>query len=169
MAAPISELTSPVTLFGNPLLRTPAVPVKDFSSPLLENAKRMGAIMQASDGVGIAAQQCGLLCHLALVAGEGDKVLPLVNARITEHSEERIEDVEGCLSLPGLQIVVPRWVGVRIEAQDLEGESFHIELQGQEARIAQHELDHLAGRLIFDYLPVFEKIVLLEQIRQQQL
>ena len=167
MAAENSTLnSSEVILFGNPLLRTPAKKIEDFSPTLTQTAKRMGEIMRRQKGVGIAAQQCGFLGHLALIEREGEKILPLVNGEIIEHSEEWEAETEGCLSLPGVEITVPRFQAIRLRGQDLQGEEFYLELHGREARIVQHELDHLRGRLILDYLPAFSRLDLLQQITE---
>lgn len=160
------QLDARIRIFPDPILRSPAKKITEFDEALKKTANRMALFMRASGGQGIAAQQCGLLGAILLFEHE-DKIVPAINPRLLEYSEEVVVEAEGCLSLPGLEFQVPRFEAVRAEAQDLEGSAFTMELVGNSARVLQHEMDHLHGRIVFDYLPAADKISLLSQIPSQ--
>jgi peptide deformylase len=137
--------------FGDPVLRTPALEITQFDQALRDDAERMAAVMIDARGVGLAAPQLGSLRRLVVVrAGEDEEAVVLCNPRIVWRSEEEEADAEGCLSIGEISVDVPRAVAVRVEAQDLEGRPFEISPEGFEARVVQHELDHLDGVLILD-------------------
>lgn len=156
-----------IRIWPDPALRSKSIEVVCFDEKLTHDARRLALFMKMADGQGIAAQQCGLLCSLLLVQQES-KVLPMVNPAILERSEEASLDVEGCLSLPGLSVHVPRWQAVRVKAQDLEGSEFTLEAEGHLARVIQHEIDHLEGRLIIDYLPLLDKMSFFGEVFQDK-
>lgn len=105
--------------------------------------------MRERNGVAIAAPQVGFLQRL-IVIDQGEHALALVNPVITSKSEEQEIDEEGCLSIPGVYLPVPRSTSCTVEAQGFGGELMSYELSGMGARIVQHEIDHLDGVLIFD-------------------
>jgi peptide deformylase len=111
----------------------------------------MGTLMHDALGVGLAATQLGVL-HRVLVyrAYADDPLTALVNPVIEWRSEEQEAAEEGCLSLPGVHVEVERAARVRVTAQDERGERVEIEAEGLEARVIQHEVDHLDGILILD-------------------
>jgi peptide deformylase len=140
-----------VRKFGDPVLRAEARPVEVFDDRLREEVARMGALMNDSLGIGLAATQVGILHRVLVYRVEHDSpVNALVNPVIewTGSDEELLE--EGCLSLPGVHVDVERPVYVRVRAQDATGEPILIEASGLEARVIQHEIDHLDGVLILD-------------------
>jgi peptide deformylase len=140
-----------VRKFGDPVLRAEARPVEVFDDRLREEVARMGALMNDSLGIGLAATQVGILHRVLVYRVEHDSpVNALVNPVIewTGSDEETLE--EGCLSLPGVHVDVERPVYVRVRAQDATGEPILIEASGLEARVIQHEIDHLDGVLILD-------------------
>jgi peptide deformylase len=133
------------------VLRAEARPVEIFDDRLREEVARMGALMNDSLGIGLAATQVGILHRVLVYRVEHDSpVNALVNPVIewTGSDEELLE--EGCLSLPGVHVDVERPVYVRVRAQDATGEPILIEASGLEARVIQHEIDHLDGVLILD-------------------
>ncbi len=140
-----------VRKFGDPVLRTKALPVERFDEALRDEARRMGELMHDALGVGLAATQLGVL-HRVLVfrAHCEDPLSVLVNPRIEWESEERDLAEEGCLSLPGVHVEVERAVALRVRASDETGLERLLELEGLSARIVQHEVDHLDGILILD-------------------
>jgi peptide deformylase len=107
--------------------------------------------MQDARGVGLAANQVGVLRRVFVIqAAEDEEPRALVNPVIVDKSEETESDDEGCLSMQGVVVEVERPVRVRIEASDEQGNPVELELEELPARVAQHELDHLDGVLILD-------------------
>jgi peptide deformylase len=140
-----------VRKFGDPVLRTKALPVEHFDAALRAEVQRMGELMHDALGVGLAATQLGVL-HRVLVyrAHAEDPLTALVNPRIEWVSDELELAEEGCLSLPGVHLDVERPQALRVRASDEGGEEIVIEAEGLSARIIQHEVDHLDGILILD-------------------
>jgi peptide deformylase len=140
-----------VRRFGDPILRTKARPVEHFDDALREEVARMGALMIDSIGIGLAAPQVGVSHRLLVYRVEPDSpVQALVNPEIEWSSREEETMEEGCLSLPGVHVDVERPLHIRVRAQDAWGEPVLIEASGLEARVIQHETDHLDGVLILD-------------------
>jgi peptide deformylase len=142
-----------VRKFGDPVLRATALPVERFDDDLKAEVQRMGELMHDALGVGLAATQLGVL-HRVLVykAFLDDPVTALVNPVIEWMSEERELGDEGCLSLPGVHVEVERHAQLRVRGRDQAGEELEIEAEGLEARVIQHEVDHLNGVLILDLI-----------------
>jgi peptide deformylase len=140
-----------VRKLGDPVLRATALPVERFDEQLEQEIERMGELMHDALGVGLAATQLGVL-HRVLVyrAHVEDPLTALVNPVLEWTSEELETATEGCLSLPGVHVEVERPASVKVRAQDASGESIEVEAEGLEARVIQHEIDHLGGVLILD-------------------
>ena len=140
-----------VRKFGDPVLRARALPVERFDADLAEEAESMGRLMHDALGVGLAATQLGIL-HRVLVyqAYVDDPVTVLVNPEIEWRSDEKEPGEEGCLSLPGVHVEVERHAALRVRARDVTGAEIEIDAEGLEARVIQHEIDHLDGILILD-------------------
>jgi peptide deformylase len=140
-----------VRRFGDPILRTRARPVEHFDASLREEIERMGRLMQDSIGIGLAAPQVGVSHRLLVYRVEPDSpVQALVNPELDWSSRDREIAEEGCLSLPGVHVEVERPLHVRVRAQDASGDPVTVEASGLEARVIQHEVDHLDGVLILD-------------------
>jgi peptide deformylase len=140
-----------VRRFGDPVLRTKARPVERFDAALREEIERMGRLMHDSIGIGLAAPQVGVSHRLLVYRVEPDSpVQALVNPEIEWSSRDKDWLEEGCLSLPGVHVDVERPVFVRVRAQDASGDPITVEASGLEARVIQHEVDHLDGVLILD-------------------
>jgi peptide deformylase len=150
-AARRREALSYVRTFGDPVLRTRARPVDRFDEDLREEVERMGELMNDALGVGLAATQLGVM-HRVLVyrVHQQSPVAALVNPEIEWSGSESEELEEGCLSLPGVHVDVDRAVHIRVRAQNERGEPIAIEASGLEARVIQHEIDHLDGVLVLD-------------------
>jgi peptide deformylase len=146
-----AEALAKVLKFGDPVLRSAASPVTEFDERLGADAERMIELMRDAIGVGLAATQLGTLRRV-LVFQVGSEAEPtvLVNPEIEWRSEDHVTAEEGCLSLPGVVVDVERPLYVRARAQDLRGEPLMIEASGLEARVIQHEIDHLDGVLMID-------------------
>jgi peptide deformylase len=140
-----------VRKFGDPVLRTRARPVQQFDRALREEIVRMGQLMDDALGVGLAATQVGVL-HRVLVykVQQQSPVAALVNPVLEWAGDDLEVAEEGCLSLPAVLVDVERPIHVRVRAQDEAGEPILVEATGLEARVIQHELDHLDGVLILD-------------------
>jgi peptide deformylase len=140
-----------VRKFGDPVLRTTALEVERFDEGLVAEIERMGELMHDALGVGLAATQLGVL-HRVLVyrAYADDPLTALVNPVIEWASDELEAAEEGCLSLPGVHVEVERAARLRARARDAHGEEIVVEAEGLEARVIQHEIDHLDGILILD-------------------
>jgi peptide deformylase len=140
-----------VRKFGDPVLRASALPVERFDEALKTEVERMGELMHDALGVGLAATQLGVL-HRVLVyrVDPEDPVTALVNPVLEWASEDLEIGEEGCLSLPGVHVEVERPAQVKVHARDPAGEELRIEAEGLQARVIQHEIDHLDGRLILD-------------------
>jgi peptide deformylase len=140
-----------VRQFGDPVLRATARPVDQFDGALRDEVARMGRLMIDSVGIGLAATQVGTLHRLLVYRVELDSpVNALVNPVIEWRGKEADVMEEGCLSLPGVVVDVERPLHIRVTAQDEAGAPVEIEASGLEARVIQHEIDHLDGVLILD-------------------
>jgi peptide deformylase len=143
-----------VRTFGDPVLRSPARPVEVFDDELRAEVARMGALMRDALGIGLAATQLGALRRVLVYRVEHDSpVNALVNPVVEWTGSEEEWMQEGCLSLPGVHVDVERPIHVRVRAQDADGEPILVEASGLEARVIQHEIDHLDGVLILDRTP----------------
>ena len=138
--------------YGDPVLRSRATEVDRFDDTLAGQVRRMAAIMNDALGVGLAAPQLGLSQRLLVYrVGPEAPLVALANPEVDWTSEDDVEVLEeGCLSIPGVAVEVERPVHVRVRAQDERGEGILIEASGLEARVIQHEIDHLDGVLILD-------------------
>ena len=140
-----------VVKFGDPVLRSRASPVSDFGDTLMTEVERMVRIMQEGMGVGLAATQLGILRRvLVFQAGADTEPTALVNPQLEWLSGELTVVEEGCLSLPHVSVDVERPLYARVSGVDLAGERILLEASGLEARVIQHEIDHLDGVLILD-------------------
>jgi len=140
-----------VIKFGDPVLKSVASPVTAFWPELRAEVERMIAIMRDGMGVGLAATQLGMLRRLLVFqAGPDGEPTALVNPVVEWLSEEGSIAEEGCLSLPRVSMDVERPLHARFSGRDAEGERIEIEASGLEARVLQHEIDHLDGVLILD-------------------
>lgn len=132
------------------VLSSAAADVKKFDANLAMLLDNMYETMVESDGVGIAAPQVNEGIRAAVLElGEEREVLEIINPVIVEYSVDTNVDIEGCLSFPGLFGEVERSNGIRVEAQDRDGNLFEIEAFDYDARVLQHEIDHLNG-VLFD-------------------
>ncbi len=140
-----------VVKFGDPVLKSKASPVSNFGPELRAEVERMHAIMRDGLGVGLAATQLGALRRLLVFqAGPDGEPSALINPEVEWLSEETAVAEEGCLSLPRVTMDVERPLFARFSGRDMEGAPITIEAAGLEARVLQHEIDHLDGVLILD-------------------
>jgi len=135
----------------DPVLKMRAGEVEVFDDDLRRLTERMASLMEDANGVGLAATQAGVVRRVFVFRREEQEdVVAAVNPRIVDPSEERETEDEGCLSLQRVLVPVERHVSLTLEAQDLAGAPLRLELKGLDARVVQHELDHLDGVLILE-------------------
>ena len=161
------EARREIRVIGDPVLRERAAEVVAFDRSLRKFAKHMIRIMHDAPGVGLAAPQVGVLQRL-LVYDVDDDPRVLVNPLLDEFSEETEESDEGCLSVPGVTMPVVRSISVRVRAQDTFGEPLDFVAQGLEARVVQHESDHLDGVLIVDRTSRSARAAAMRELRERQ-
>jgi peptide deformylase len=140
-----------IRTFGDPALRASAVQVTRFDDSLQEEVARMAALMNDALGLGLAATQLGVMHRLFVFrVGADAPLVAVVNPQLEWSSSDQETAEEGCLSLPRVLVDVERPLHVRVRAQDERGEPILLEASGLEARVIQHEMDHLDGVLILD-------------------
>jgi peptide deformylase len=151
VAARRAAALSRVRKFGDPVLRTKARVVDRFDDTLGSEIERMGRLMTDAFGVGLAATQVGTMHRVLVyrVLSQGP-VMALINPEVEWKGKETETMEEGCLSLPAVLVDVERPIHVRVRAQDQDGDQIVVEASGLEARVIQHEIDHLDGVLILD-------------------
>ncbi|HXR31496.1 MAG TPA: peptide deformylase [Solirubrobacterales bacterium] len=156
-----------VVKFGDPVLKSKASLVRELSPELRSEIERMIAIMRDGLGVGLAATQLGLLRRLLVFqAGPDSEPTALINPEVEWLSSELVVAEEGCLSLPGVSMDVERPLHARFGGLDIDGEPVRIEASGLEARVLQHEVDHLDGVLILDRAPRAQRKGALRALRE---
>jgi len=142
-----------VRQYPDPVLRNPAGAVAEVDDEVRILVERMLGIMESAHGVGLAAPQIGVARRVLVYrARDEDEAHVLINPEVVERSEEVEVGTEGCLSLLGgeLQVPVERHVRIRVSGRDAVGDPVDLDAEGFEARVIQHEIDHLDGVLIFD-------------------
>jgi peptide deformylase len=154
---------------GDPVLKSNATPVDRFDDNLRTQVSRMAGIMGDSFGVGLAAPQLGISQRLLVYrVGPDAPVIALANPELEWSSKDHETLDEGCLSIPGIIVDVDRPVHVRVRALDEEGETRLVEASGLEARVIQHEMDHLDGVLILDRTSRDERKRALRELRDAE-
>lgn len=149
----------PIIQYPDPVLSAKAEQVTVFDDELKQLASDMAETMYAAPGVGLAANQVGVLKRIVVIDVSEDKsdLKVLVNPVITSHTDTLEEFEEGCLSLKGLYEKVKRPDGITVKAQDLNGNYFEFSATGMLAVCAQHEIDHLDGLVFIDHLSRLKK------------
>jgi peptide deformylase len=159
----------PITLYGDPVLETPAETVTEFNDDLKKLIDDMFESMYAAHGVGLAAPQIGIGKRIAVIdvtfKEDPNAKLVLVNPEII-HTEGRQRGTEGCLSLPDFREDVTRPNKVTVRAQDVEGKWF--EHTGEEllARALMHETEHLQGKLYISHISRLKRDLMTRKIRK---
>jgi peptide deformylase len=158
-----------VRQYGDPVLKSRALPVERFDDALREEVRRMGELMNDALGIGLAATQLGVMHRVLVYRVDPDGPVAAVVNPVLEWSSRDSEPLEeGCLSLPSVLVDVDRPIHVRVRAQDDTGEEILIEASGLEARVLQHEMDHLDGVLILDRTSRDERKQAMRTLREQQ-
>ncbi len=165
----------PIRIFGDPVLRERAAEVIDFDDALRRLADDMLETMRDARGVGLAANQVGVLKRLFTwqlgddATADGPTSGALVNPQILETSQQTQEGEEGCLSFPGLFYPTVRALRVRLGARDVHGRALQVSGEGLLARVFLHELDHLDGILFIDHLARHDRKEAMRRIRAGEL
>ena len=164
-----------VTRLGHPVLRkrTEAIPVKKLKTPAMQKfIDDMVETMQEYDGVGLAADQVFSSKQVAVLEVGDNPRYPnkakvpltvLVNPKITPVSADMEEDWEGCLSIPDLRGCVPRYKAIRVQALDRHGKRLDFLAKNFHARVIQHEVDHLNGKVYLDRMRDFTTLTFLQE------
>ncbi len=150
-----------------PILKKRAVEIERFTPQVHALAKRMFEVMRENKGVGLAAPQVGVGVRLFVcnVTGEPGDDLVFVNPHFTDLNDSE-ENEEGCLSIPGVTVTMRRATRAVIEAFDGNGKRFRVTGQDTSARVWQHEMDHINGRLIIDNMSATDEIVNRRAVKQ---
>jgi len=169
LAARRAAAMSFIRKWGDPVLKSRATPVDRFDDTLRQQVQRMAGIMQDAVGVGLAAPQLGISQRLLVyrIGGEAPLVT-LVNPELEWRGDELETFEEGCLSIPSVVVDVERPVHVRVRAQDEHGDERLVEASGLEARVIQHEMDHLDGVLMLDRASRSDRKEALRALREQE-
>ena len=159
-----------VRQYPDPVLRMKAKEVEAVDESVTALVERMTALMEEARGVGLAAPQLGVLRRVLVYhTGDEEPAVALVNPRLVSASDEVESADEGCLSLAAATVVVPveRSVAVSVSALSPTGEELSVEAEGLEARVIQHELDHLDGILTIDRTTPEQRRAAMAQLRPQ--
>ena len=157
----------------NPILQTKSSPVESVNNSVRTLMNDMLDTMYGDKGIGLAANQVGVLSRVLVLNIQKDDdqnraksfyPLYIANPEIIETSDEIVEAEEGCLSLPGQKITVPRPGYIKIKYLDYNNKSQELGTDGWLARAIQHEMDHLDGKLAIDYLSALKKNVALRKL-----
>ena len=163
-----------IRVVGDPVLRQKAHKVTRFDT-LSELVQDMVETMHAGNGVGLAAPQVGVSERVIVVHVPEDEEQPgsgqlyaLINPEVSRASDEVIEGLEGCLSVPGYVGEVARHASVTVKGQDLKGKKVRVKAEGFLARAFQHEIDHLDGVLFIEKLTAPDRIWKVEEGQEEQ-
>lgn len=150
------QFEEPLTIveYPDPILRAKNKRIDAFDESLKKLVEEMFDVMYKTDGIGLSAPQIGINVQLMVfnpvgVRGEGEEIV-LVNPSVSRYSKKIVPFDEGCLSFPGITANLQRPESVKIDARDVTGARFTVNLSGLPARVFQHEFDHLQGVLFFD-------------------
>ena len=157
----------------HPILRQKAYALKKITSKDLDISKRMIDIMLKAPGVGLAANQIGILKQIVTVNipdknNKKDNIYTLFNPKIILYSQKKISLEEGCLSLPNQYALIERPEEIEVEYFNNKNEKITEKKNGFEARVLQHEIDHLHGKLFVDYLSSLKRNMLIKRVKKLQ-
>ena len=154
------NVKSEIALLGEPVLRQIAQPIDDVTHPDVQQlAQTMLFTLEGSNGVGLAAPQIFVSKRLMVVASKPTKRYPyapempatvMINPEFSPLSDVTVKDYEGCLSIPSIRALVPRYHSIRVSYTDLTGQRLEVNFEGFIARVFQHEYDHLNGLVYLD-------------------
>jgi len=150
--------------YPEPILRKKSIQITEVTEKEIEFFENMLHTMYSLGGIGLAAPQVGSSTSI-IVADIGEGAVKLANPRIIKtKGEDKLN--EGCLSIPDMNVEIKRPYEILLEGLNEKGEHVEIKAKGLLARVIQHEIDHLKGRLIIDYLGLIEKMKLFKLRRR---
>jgi peptide deformylase len=153
-----------IKIYPDPVLRKKTEIIKEITPKIKELVLDLTETMLKKDGVGLAGPQVGISKKIiSVLTDKGPAVF--LNPKIIKSSGKKIKLQEGCLSLPGILVDVKRKNSIEIEAINIEGGKIKIKADGFQARIFQHEIDHLNGKLIIDKLGLLKRIKAKKQFK----
>lgn len=155
----------PIRTFGDPVLKERCVEVERMDSDVEKLVRDLKDSLPRPGGAGLSANQIGVIKRVFVYDNEGE-IEACINPRIISMSEETEEDNEGCLSLPGPVIPVPRHISLELEYLDLNGKLRRVQAEGWLARVFQHEIDHLDGKLILDRTDRYSRVEALRMLEE---
>lgn len=166
--------TLPIITYPKRILKKKAKKVLDIPEDIDKLVEQMKETMEEADGIGLAAPQINISERIIVVdhiqereeAHQKDNILAFLNPHIVKKSKKQETDEEGCLSLPGLYMPIKRAVEVELTAQTLDGREVRLKAQGLAARIFQHEVDHLNGKLIIDRISPLKRLKLRHELKE---
>jgi peptide deformylase len=162
----MTETELKIRVFGDPALRKKAKKVTRVTQRHKEALSKMARLMYEASGIGLAAPQVGIDEQM-IVVDIGRGLYKLVNPRIiARDGTQAIE--EGCLSVPGVSVKVRRAKKIKLEALDEDGKNVSIDAHDLFACACQHEIDHLLGKLIIDYAPIWKRLSLRKKLKEKR-
>lgn len=158
-----------ILTFPEPVLRQKAKTITTFDDELKALAEDMAETMYDAPGVGLAANQIGVLKRIVVVdiseSEEEQKFIPLINPVISD-GEGCVSGEEGCLSVLEYEAKVDRFEKIHVQAQDLDGETIEFDARDRFARIIQHEVDHLHGTLFIDRISALKRALYKKKLKK---
>jgi len=154
-----------IVTYPEEVLRNKAEPIVEIDQEIRDLADKMTEVMFRAEGVGLAAPQVGVGKRL-IVVNLDDEFHILINPELVERSDEEETSEEGCLSVPGPEAPVSRSRKIVVRGKDLEGNEVELSREGLAARVFQHEIDHVNGKLFIDHLSDAERSVTLKEYRK---
>ena len=160
-----------ILLFPEPILRKKALEIVKVSKEEIEISNKMIDIMKKASGMGLAANQIGILKKIVTVSiydnkKDTEKTYVLFNPKIISYSKETVVMEEGCLSLPRQFAEIERPTSINLEYTDENNKIINEKKNGLEARILQHEIDHLFGKLFIDYLSSLKRNIIIKRVKK---
>ncbi len=160
-----------ILTYPDPILREKCLPVEKIDGWVRNLAAGMAEAMHSAPGVGLAAPQVGELIRLIVVdlsvGQDSDQLHVLINPVIEVLEGEKMELEEGCLSLPEVFEKVNRFQRARVRALNIRGKEIVLDAQGKLARVLQHEVEHLDGRLILDHLNRIKRQLIKRRLKKR--
>jgi len=166
-------MVRPIVILGDPVLRTEAAEVTAFDEGLRRLVDDMYETMYHAEGIGLAANQIGVLQRVLVIDVRDEKDpnagrMALINPRVVQQTSNTDKEAEGCLSIPGIEEVVERPWGVWVEAQDVTGKKLTVPADALLGRALQHEIDHLDGVLFIDRVSPLKRKLLMKKWKKSR-
>jgi len=155
-----------ITKYPEKILRIKAQKVEEVNSEIQKLVDDMIETMNQADGVGLAAPQVDVPLRVIIV-NTPEGALHMINPEIVELSREKITEEEGCLSVPGFFFKISRSKRVKVRGLTYEGKTIEVDVEDLGARIFQHEVDHLNGKLVLDRIGIMRKLKILPEVKKR--